>query len=196
MNANDVLTAKAYTTQQACVNRILRAWDQASETVREEGAQWYPSNGATLAGIAADNMLEVDTVTAIAAHLSPRTQWSRAIAATATLCAGVIPTGMLRQPVNAAIAALNSDDPLATLKGPKVRAFAANLLGDHDAVTVDVWAARVALGPRDNQDKVITRAGVYNALAHCYRIAAARVGVTPATMQAATWIVARNGRAN
>jgi hypothetical protein len=46
------------------------------------------------------------------------------------------------------------------------------------------------------EDKVLTRAGVYQAVAQAYRTAAQRVGVTPSTMQATTWIVARNGKAN
>jgi hypothetical protein len=36
---------------------------------------------------------------------------------------------------------------------------------------------------------------VYPAIEHAYRVAAERVGVDPTTMQATTWVVARNGRA-
>ncbi len=48
--------------------------------------------------------------------------------------------------------------------------------GGTDAVTIDVWAARV---------------GVYDAIADAYRAAAQRAGVTPSVMQATTWTVAR-----
>jgi hypothetical protein len=63
-------------------------------------------------------------------------------------------------------------------------------------VTVDVWAVRVALGTRPDAEQCLTRVGVYDALEHCYRLAAQRAGVDPTTMQATTWIVARNGRAS
>ncbi len=61
-------------------------------------------------------------------------------------------------------------------------------------MTVDVWALRVALGAHVVDEKIITRKGGYALVADAYRTAAAEAGVTPATMQAATWIVARNGR--
>jgi hypothetical protein len=92
----------------------------------------------------------------------------------------------------------NGGDPLATLNGPKTSNFARNLLGDTDAVTIDAWAARVALPElgRKDVDRVMGRKGVYDGIAEAYRTAADRRGVSPSTMQATTWIVARNGRAN
>jgi hypothetical protein len=43
--------------------------------------------------------------------------------------------------------------------------------------------------------RMFARVGSYDALAHCYRLAAKRVGVSPAQIQAVTWVVVR-GRAN
>ena len=43
-------------------------------------------------------------------------------------------------------------------------------------------------------EKALSRVGVYDAIEHSYRLAAARLGVDPVTVQATTWIVARNGR--
>jgi hypothetical protein len=63
-------------------------------------------------------------------------------------------------------------------------------------VTVDVWAARVAFGPRDDAEQVLSRVGVYDAVERAYQIAAQRLGVDPVTVQATTWIVARGGRAH
>jgi hypothetical protein len=55
---------------------------------------------------------------------------------------------------------------------------------------------RVALGTRDDAETILGRAGVYAAIEHCYRLAARRACVDAVTMQATTWIVARNGRAD
>ena len=76
-------------------------------------------------------------------------------------------------------------------KSGKTPAFAANIAGDESAVTVDVWACRVA----GIEERVLNRAGVYNAIAQCYTNVALANGVTPARCQAITWIVQRNGRA-
>jgi hypothetical protein len=135
---------------------------------------------------------------AVIAQLSPRTPWARNVAgAYGLLLSGTAPHCMANNVARAKVAAAAAD-PLATLKGPKVSAFAANILGDTDRVTVDVWALRVALGGDSEIDpeSAISKAGVYDAIAHCYRLAARRVGVDPAVMQAVTWIVARNGRAS
>jgi hypothetical protein len=41
MTPNDILVAKAETTQRAVVARIWAAWEAANDTNREDGAQWY-----------------------------------------------------------------------------------------------------------------------------------------------------------
>ena len=88
--------------------------------------------------------------------------------------------------------ALESDNPLGTFGGPKTRAFARNISGDREAVTVDVWACRVA----GIDETKLSRVGVYEAVAQAYRDAASVKGVDPATMQATTWVTARGGRAH
>lgn len=82
----------------------------------------------------------------------------------------------------------NGADPALVLGGPKVRAFFANITGDHDAVTVDVWAARAAEG-RDNPNG--PTGGRYAAIADAYRLAAASRGVSPRECQAAIWVHVR-----
>jgi hypothetical protein len=70
------------------------------------------------------------------------------------------------------------EDPDAVLSGPKVRAFFANIMGDVDAVTMDVWAARAAEGRRNENAPVRRR---YRLLAESYRRAGERRGCTRAT---------------
>lgn len=175
------------------IANILATWERATEAQREMGAQWYTDAQVIAATLAAQSDHSLDTVAAVIAHLSPQARWAQNVAgATSLLLTGRAP-GMMRTSVAHALDALDATDPLATLHGPKTRAFAANILGDAEAVTVDVWAMRVATGSADR--KILDRKGGYDAVANAYRRAAHKVGVTPATMQATTWIVARNGRA-
>jgi hypothetical protein len=178
------------TTVRKVTANILSVWNTANETNREDGAQWYPTAYQICTSMAFDYGYELDQVVAVMAHLSPRCSWEKNIEKTGAVLAGHSPIGTLGSSMTNALRALTGGvEPLGTLRGPKVKAFAANILGDPEPVTIDVWATRVAGLDSDRISK-----SQYEAIAHCYRLAARRVGVTPPTMQATTWIVARNGR--
>jgi hypothetical protein len=183
------------TSTRATVDRIVATYRRATPADLEAGARWYGDAGTVATDLARAGGTSVEHAAAVIAHLSPRTPWARNVSgAWSVVLTGDAP-GCLRRNVAGARRALESDAPLGTLGGPKTQRFARNILGDRDAVTVDVWAARVALGERDDLDRVLTWAGVYAALEHAYRLAARRLGVDPVTVQATTWVVARNGRA-
>lgn len=193
MSHDKVMRAKCGMTLETAVRRILRTFDAATPSDIEAGAQWYP-NGARIVADMVGGTVTLEHAAAVLAHLSPRTPWSRNVAGAVELVTtGNAPAGHIGRNVDGAVRALESDDPLSTLNGPKTRRFAANFLGDTEAVTVDVWALRV-VGIHD--DNVISRVGAYDAVEHAYRLAARRRGVDPSTMQATTWIVARGGRVN
>lgn len=197
---NQLLREKTGLSQTKIVNNILAVWKSATEVSREDGAQWYAINGEAIEKMASGTGVSRETAAAVTAHLSPRIHWAKNLIAAHKVLHGRPVSGIMSRSLAGAQEALATyaigDNPLWTLNGPKTRNFALNLLGDTEAVTIDVWAGRVALGHRVDLDKIMSRAGVYNALAHCYRLAAQSVGVTPSTMQATTWIVARNGRAS
>lgn len=189
---------------ETVVRRILRTFDRATVADLEAGARWYDEAGDLAVSLAGWSEIARINVTpfhaaAVIAHLSPRTSWTRNVAGAIALvndgsqASGIIEANYLR-----ACEVMHCDsaaDVLGTF-GPdahKTRSFARNIHGDRDAVTVDVWALRV-FGCED--DRLIKRAGAYAAIEHAYRLAAGRRGVDPSTMQATTWIVARNGRAS
>jgi hypothetical protein len=176
------------------VDNILSTWDRTTAAQREAGATWYGEAREAAAVLAGQSRRPLDVVAAVIAHLSPRTTWSRNLAGAASLLLTGTAPGCIGANVARAQAAIDAADPLSTINGPKTRAFAANILGDTDAVTVDVWALRIATGTHTVDEKILSRKGGYAAVAAAYREAADLVGVSPATMQAATWIVARNGR--
>lgn len=190
-----ILRASAETNVAACVRRILATFDRATPAMVAAGATWYPDAYGVCASIAAGTHHDVDTVARVLAQLSPRTPWARNVAGAAHMMAtdGDRMPGILSANHARALDTLRKGAPL---NGPKVRSFHANIMGDHEAVTIDVWAARTALGTTmAPADLILDRSGVYGALAHAYRVAASKRGVSPATLQAVAWIVARNGRA-
>lgn len=198
-----ILKANGLGGFEHCITRILGYWNRATAADAVAGASWYgEDSGAVLRELVAAGAPSLAHAAAGVSHLSPRTSWKRNVGGARLLFTegpeAAAAMGCMAANVARAAASMVSDEPLDTF-GPdahKTRAFARNLLGDRDAVTVDVWAARVAmgLGGRD-AEKILKRAGVYAAIAAAYREAAKRAGTDATTMQATTWIVARNGRA-
>lgn len=203
---NEVLQRVAgISFRRACLN-IEGVWDRCTPSDIESGANWYGAAGAIVQDIGALSGDAPETVASVVAQLSPRTAWDRNVAGAYALCVtGQRATGIMHGNYDRAAATMvvgrNGGDPVATINGPKTNAFARNILGDREAVTIDVHAARIALDPNYRRggagdvERIVGRAGAYVALANAYRVVAARIGVDPTTLQAATWIRQRNGRA-
>jgi hypothetical protein len=157
------------------------------------GLEWY-DNGRKLAAEMAE---EFDVTPEIAAYViaatSPRTIWSFNVKhARAILAYDDAPSGAMG--TNDTRGRMVRDFGVSAIgNGPKVNAFARNLSGDDNAVTIDMWAVRAACG--DIPDNILTRRGVYETIAEAYRIAARKFGITPAQMQAVIWVAIR-GRAD
>ena len=188
---------KTGATLETLVTRILRTFDRATPSDIEAGARWYDEAGDLATELGARTGHGRLVAAAVIAPLSPRTTWTRNVDGAVRLLetdgASILPGLIGRNAANAqSIIRDGWDDPAESFNGPKTARFYANIIGDREAVTVDVWAARVA---GVDEDK-LGLTGVYDALEHAYRLAARRRGVDPATMQATTWVVARNGRAS
>lgn len=89
--------------------------------------------------------------------------------------------GYLKDNIAKAWKILNGD--LNALRGPKVEAFAANILGDYDQVTLDTWAFKAAGFDTGYVGSKYQRAEVDKA----YRTVAERYGFEPAIAQAIVW---------
>lgn len=196
MSHNESMCRVYGVTLETVVRRILRVFDAATPSDVEEGARWYPNQGE-LAISLADGEFTLEQTASVLAALSPRTSWSRNVAGAVALIkvgpSAARDIGCMERNIESATRALTEGFGALSLKtAPKTSAFARNIAGDREAVTVDVWAARVAGIDED----LLSRKGAYDAVAHAYRLAARRRGVDPSTMQATTWVVARNGRAS
>lgn len=177
------------------VRNILDTWDRATDENRREGQTWYKAAHDIAAGFTLTTGHPIDYVAAVISHLSPKTNWKRNIQAARDVLNGINPTYALKANVARANATLESRNPLMTFgKGAKkTQRFARNILGDREAVTVDVWAQRVAQG-KDADPKFLKRNGGYESVERAYQVAANQLGEYPSVVQATTWIVARNGR--
>lgn len=172
------------------VKRISRTFNKASDEQIWLGMVWYTKAQELVNGLADNSQYTVNQVAAAMAHLSPRLRWKQNVDSIQRLVLiGLLPSYIMSGPGARARAALESANPEATFgkKALKTLNFSRNVAGCPNSVTVDVWAANV-VGVAESELKLT---GVYDAIAHCYRLAAKRAGVTPAQMQAITWIVVR-----
>jgi hypothetical protein len=186
---------------EAIAKRLVRAYNRTTDTERVAGLAWY--------GRAADivtNMAETyghprETIAALIAALSPMNRWQSNLAGAETclrLHAAGEPataaygrTGTVNGNVRKAWRILDGD--LAALSGPKVTAFAANLRGDVGFLTLDTWAVRVAVGyshaEHFRSGEGAAQPGKHRgALTRGYRMAADRVGLPVAHLQAVLWV--------
>lgn len=181
-------------TTSAIVRRIVKAFRNASAADLAAGMGWYAEalRVATLMDAA-----NPSRAAGVIAALSPRCQWSTNVAWSRTMLAAAdagapVPAVHTETMRAQAYRIARGEHALAVLNGPKVRAFYANIVGDTDAVTVDVWAARVATGlTGKDAERAIGTGARYARVAQCYREAARILGVTPREVQAATWTAAR-----
>lgn len=175
--------------------RILSCWSTATDDQRMFGAVWYGDVLAWAEELAGDTGHNVVVVVAVVAALSPRRSWADNKAdAEVLLRGGQKRRGVMRSNLARAQRVLQSDHPLGVLaSGPKMYAFACNILGWTNHVTVDVWAARAALGSDDKSHvaRTLNWVGAYERIADAYRKAAAEVGVDACVLQATVWVVVR-----
>ena len=177
-------------TTETVVKRILRSFNKATNQDIVDGLAWYTEVTDLVYHLSATSGYTEPQVAAALAHLSPRLRWSQNVDSIRLLVnTGTVPAYVMSGPAGRARRALEAANPELTFgkKALKTLNFSRNCSGCVNSVTVDVWAAKV-VGVTESQLKLV---GVYDAIAHCYRLAAKRAGVTPAQIQAITWIVVR-----
>ncbi len=195
------------------VRRLIAAYRETSADDRAAGLKWYQRAEREAARIAESAPSGIGPVraAAIIAALSPRTRWAENIRAAEDACVAArrasgatadlfgpdaidaavwaaTESHGLSDPRRKAIRILRGERPADVLGGPKVRAFFANITGDHRRVTVDVWAARAAFG---RWQTAIPAGRLYERLERAYQAAADACDVSPRDFQAAIWVATR-----
>ena len=195
------------------LDNILAVYLRSTPTQRITGRRWYRRMYAVTVGRAVQSHLHADNVAAIWAAYSINTPWKRNIRLASrtmrNLAQGRDPLDgikALTMSKRMILRALSGETLDTIIKGDnkhKIRSFAANMAGDHDRVTVDRWAYRIATNfadcPNDgapctprggNHACAATPKGqLYHDIADAYRTVAGWIGETPADLQAITWIV-------
>lgn len=181
--------------------RIMGAERASRSKLTPEGRAvalaWYRVERARLEGIASEvregfgRYVRAESVIAAAATLSPATSWHHLVAdlpgfIRAALGGDPLPDfatyGAQRRK---AATIIREGGGIEAVTGPKVSAFARALWGDPTAVVIDRHAARVAMGEDDITTVLI---GDLRAAQDAYRLAASRLGLEPAGLQALVWV--------
>lgn len=195
----DVLPRNFGESVRTITARIVSVFESATDEELIAGLEWYGEalNHACIMSARYD--VTVEQAAAVISHLSPMLEWSENLANAYSLLADGTTHAVLGESVARARQAMVDPAPWETFGADahKTYSFYRNIMGEHSRyVTIDRHALRVAIGRLDaDVMRMFARVGSYDALAHCYRLAANRVGVTPAQIQAVTWVVIR-GRAN
>lgn len=174
------------------VAAIRDAYAAASADDIRKGRDWYPTAGRIVLALAEWSGMAPDRLAAMVAALSPRNPWrwnvqDAAAFSLAVMSGDDMPTATTFGQNRRTAWTLGHGDADWKSAALKVRSFAANILGDEDAVTVDVWAVRVATR---GAESAVKNDGQYRAIADAYRTVAAEVGETPRDLQAITWVAA------
>lgn len=187
---NDI-AVKNGTSIKRMRNSINRVIDLSTPELTQAGRDWYADAYNQCAEIAIENPYTVQQVAGVVSHLSPRMSWNLNIKYAKELIENGSAPVMSRSLENAK-RVLSSKDPIATFSpgSLKTRSFYQNILNDYEPVTVDSWAARIALGG-DEAEKILGRKGMYEAISHAYKLAGNDHGLTPAETQAVAWCVMR-----
>lgn len=173
---------------------LAQLYDSTDDATRDRGRAWYAIAQREAELLALDYSVELSTAAGAIAALSPRMEWSKNLDAAATILraatngARSAPRVGLGLSTRRAWSIAKGADPLSILGGRKVRAFYRAIVGDRDALTLDVWAARAARGSSAQQP---TTDRDHAALDASYRVAAASAGEYPRDFQAILWIAAR-----
>ena len=195
----------------AMVSRLLDWYALATPDQLAAGATWYPAALDWARKLADRTGHTVVQVAAVMAATSPQTRWADNLRDTENLLRNLPKrSGAMSANLARARRVLAADDPLDELTrgsktgkrgGPKMYAFASNILGDIDQVTIDTWAVRAALDlawrnedDTEQAQRVIGWVGAYERIADAYRKAAAQLGIPASSLQAVVWCAIR-GRA-
>jgi len=174
------------------VKRIVKAWHSATTSDLEAGLAWYDRARAHAEVIHPNVLIGAGVIAA----LSPRCEWSLNKRWAQTICDAAIagsscPSGVHTFAMRskawkiARLANPTVEQIVTILNGPKITRFFRNIIGDTSAVTIDVWAQRIATG---KDSSTPPKGAMYLTLERAYQLAAEQIGVPARDVQAATWV--------
>lgn len=186
------MASKAYPVLEWAHN-IRSAYDHASEQDRIAGHRWYADARQFTTMRALAHGITIGQVADLISVLSPQKAWSQNLEEVDRFL-NAYSAGEDLDTVRAFCTRLQRAKIRSILecgdglRGPKVTSFRTNILDPwSDAVTVDSWAVRVALG-EPSHDGSISSDTLYQAYVDAYRIVGNELGMMPSALQAIVWI--------
>ncbi len=182
--------------------KITAVYHLATTTDLLEGEAWYPTALRHAEALAAAHGVTVIQAVGVIAALSPRNKWTRNLAdaealirtyqvdpeAAKAVKVCTFGAGKAKALEILASPGLTAEDLAALLKGPKLREFAACILGDATEVCIDGHAYSIWLGDRVTLAKVPSiGAPLRREIKAAYREAAEALGIPAPELQAVTW---------
>jgi hypothetical protein len=154
----------------------------ATTEQREQARAWYPSARVQAHALSLSANWTLEQSAAVIAAYSPRVSWAHNLRLAWNHALGMEVRCLGASKRRAANAAQHGFCGLGN--GAKVNAFARNIAGISDDVTIDTWMLRPFGLKSANK-------GNYRILANAVRELAWRQGIPPSEMQALLWIIVR-----
>lgn len=174
-------------TYDSIQTRYLDAILEATPKHYMQAATWYHDAQSLAIQFASRYEITLDAAACVIASFSPRTRWSQ----------NILNAEMFLN--NESVPALGNNIRMArnslfetfdALKGRKTNAFARNIAGDLNVVTIDVWMIRAAGYNRADANK-----SMYELMSSVIVDMAAELEIAPAQLQALIWIMVRGNNA-
>lgn len=161
---------------------------EAPPAVVQAGSRWYVEGQSMCRELALEHGITLEQAATVLAAFSPMTPWDRNVFLATEFINGrkVATLGN-----NIRMAEKGIVGGIDTLKGKKTNAFARNLSGDLDAVTIDTWMIKAAGIVREPGKKKGINDTEYNTLALALTKVADANNMPPAVVQAIIWIQIR-----
>lgn len=185
-----ITTTPSDSTRRRYIRNIIAVWSEATDDQRARGANWYRT-AHQLADFLAEG--DVRTGAGVIAALSANKSWDlNQRMARRALKEGTL-SGHTAANLAKAAKIMAGADPAEVLPmDAKTGNFYRCILDpdDQEAVCIDRHAHDIAVGrPYGDADRGLSAKGRYAVLSLAYRNAAAKLGVSPSTLQATTWVV-------
>lgn len=165
---------------------ILAVYGRASRAQITEGMAWYDTAHKLALSLDRGNVLRA---AGVISALSPQTPWERNVKLARQMYAGNI-TGHTGMALGKVRRILDGEDVVTVLNAPKTVNFALTIADPShtSAVVIDRHALSIALGAVTEVGNILGRKGAYERFADEYRKAAKVKRISPAHMQAVTWV--------
>jgi hypothetical protein len=176
------------------VRRLREEWANTTSIEYEVGLTWYDEAHEWVHDLSVKHDRTEPQVAAIAASLSPRLPWHRAVSYTERMLDGEDISGLVLgrglRKANEVLAGIN---PFQVLSGLKTTSFCHNLLGEYDWITIDTHSYHQVSGRNYNDTgprgaHFLERAGVYEAYSDCFRQIGRDNSLQGAVIQAILWV--------